>query len=94
MQERSYKLGIIYGKHLLSKFAFNSNQQAVFVIGRKSPSDILINDDKISSQHIQIVHNENNEIYLLDLNSANGTFINGEQIKSGVPYPITAQQYN
>jgi len=91
MQERSYKLGIIYGKHLLSKFAFNSNQQAVYVIGRKSPSDILINDDKISSQHIQIVHNENNEIYLLDLNSANGTFINGEQIKSGVPYLITAK---
>ena len=91
MQERSYKIGVVHGNQLLSKFAFNSGSQGVFIIGRKSPSDIIINDDKISSQHVQIIHNENNEIYLIDLKSSNGTFINGKQINPGVPYPITEQ---
>lgn len=91
MQGRSHKIGIVNGKQLLSKFAFNSGEQGVFVIGRKSPSDILINDDKISSQHVQIIHNENNEVYLIDLNSSNGTYINGKQLNPGVPYPITNQ---
>jgi len=88
MQNRSYKIGIVSGKLLLRKIAFSSNVQNVITIGRNQNCDISIQNAQISGSHAQLIHNLNNELYIVDLISTNGTFVNGQKITSNVPYPI------
>ncbi|MBC8387737.1 MAG: FHA domain-containing protein [Actinobacteria bacterium] len=57
---------------------YNMEKDIVFV-GRSSNSDIVINDKKASRNHARIIHN--NGMYTIeDLNSRNGTRINGQKI--------------
>ena len=46
-------------------------------LGRRGDNDIIIKDPFISKNHFQILEDED-EYYLEDLNSANGTYLNGE----------------
>ena len=48
-------------------------------IGRSNKNTIMIKDPYISKNHLSIVKDEG-EYFLEDLNSANGTFINGDRI--------------
>jgi len=48
-------------------------------IGRDPSCDITIDDVQISRNHVRLFNKEDN-IYLEDLNSTNGTFINGKRI--------------
>jgi tRNA A-37 threonylcarbamoyl transferase component Bud32 len=53
-----------------------------FIIGRALQTDIrIIQDPKISRQHCRIFKKDN-EFYVEDLKSSNGTFVNDEQISS------------
>jgi signal transduction histidine kinase len=54
--------------------------QKVTTIGRAPDSEIHIPDKKISSRHALIVQN-GNEYILKDLNSKNGTYVNGQPVK-------------
>jgi predicted component of type VI protein secretion system len=58
------------------------------VIGRAPNSDILLSKDKLTSRRHANVHYENGRYLLLDEHSANGTFVNGEQIEEAVPYVL------
>ena len=51
----------------------------ITTIGRKRSSDIQILDRFLSSQHSKITMDEG-EYFLEDLNSANGTYLNGDEI--------------
>lgn len=48
-------------------------------LGRRGDNDIIIKDPYISKDHFQIIEDEDN-YYLEDLNSANGTYVNGDRI--------------
>ncbi len=48
-------------------------------LGRRGDNDIIIKDPYISKQHFQIIEDED-EYYLEDLNSVNGTYLNGDRI--------------
>lgn len=50
-------------------------------IGRASSSDIQLVHDGISRQHAQIVTDERGRHVLVDLDSSNGTFIEGQRIR-------------
>ena len=54
-------------------------ESRTYIIGREG--HIYINDPTVSKQHaeIQII---NGEVYLRDLDSTNGTFLNGERIEA------------
>lgn len=52
-------------------------------IGRRNQNNIAIKDPYISKQHMRIVEDEG-DFYLEDLNSANGTFINGDRVMDAV----------
>jgi pSer/pThr/pTyr-binding forkhead associated (FHA) protein len=58
------------------------------VIGRAPTSDILLSKDKLTSRRHANVHYENGKYLLIDEHSANGTFVNGEQIDEAKPYML------
>ncbi len=49
-------------------------------IGRGSSNDVVIKDEVVSTFHAQITISEFGEISIEDLNSKNGTFVNGERV--------------
>ncbi|MBC7088331.1 MAG: FHA domain-containing protein [Tissierellales bacterium] len=48
-------------------------------LGRSNDNDIVIKSPYVSKHHFKIVKDER-EFYIEDLNSSNGTYINGERI--------------
>lgn len=49
-------------------------------IGRSSTNDVTLTDMSVSRQHAQIVRSDNGRYTITDLNSRNGTFVNGQRI--------------
>jgi len=62
--------------------------KAEIKIGRAPDSDILLSKDKLTSRRHATVRYENNQYILQDERSANGTFINGQQIEEMVPQAL------
>lgn len=56
----------------------------VITIGRSSDNDVVIGDFKVSRTHLQLVRNDKGEFSVVDLNSANGTYVNGKRISGEV----------
>jgi pSer/pThr/pTyr-binding forkhead associated (FHA) protein/predicted nucleic acid-binding Zn-ribbon protein len=48
------------------------------IIGRAEDNDIVVDDERISLHHAEIVRNADGSLQLFDLKSAAGTFVNGE----------------
>jgi len=55
------------------------------IIGRAPASDILLSKDKLTSRRHAIVRYENGAYALIDERSANGTFVNGQQLEELSP---------
>tara|TARA_Y100001968_G_C19415122_1_gene748580 strand:+ start:802 stop:1119 length:318 start_codon:yes stop_codon:yes gene_type:complete len=49
-------------------------------IGRNKKNEIILNELKVSNFHAQLLMDENGDIFLNDLQSENGTSVNGEII--------------
>lgn len=47
-------------------------------IGRAEDNDILVDDERISMHHAEIVQNADGSLQVFDLKSSSGTFVNGE----------------
>lgn len=59
-----------------------------FVIGKlREQVDYVLNSKSISRIHAEIIY-ENGSYHIIDINSKNGTFVNGERIESNKNYPI------
>jgi hypothetical protein len=58
----------------------------VLTIGRGRNNDIVIPRDKLTSRLHAVVRYEHNHYALYDEQSANGTFVNGDEIEAGVPH--------
>ncbi len=61
-------------------------KKASISIGRATNNDIVVPRDKLTSRHHATVRYENGHYALYDEHSANGTFLNGDEIEAGVPY--------
>src|SRR6202043_3441958 len=57
-------------------------------IGRAPNSDILLSKDKLTSRRHATVRYENGQYLLRDERSANGTFVNGQQIEDMSPHVL------
>ena len=53
-----------------------------FRIGRREGFDLYLTSRNVSGLHAEILEEENEEFWIHDLNSTNGTFVNGERIRS------------
>ena len=57
--------------------------QREFVIGRSGFCDIVLNKRSVSREHARIFE-QRGEYFIVDLESGNGTFVNGRQIRAAV----------
>ena len=51
-------------------------------VGRSSSNDYVVNDSTVSGQHAILTVNDFGEVTIKDLNSTNGTFVDGKRITS------------
>jgi serine phosphatase RsbU (regulator of sigma subunit) len=58
-------------------------------IGRQPPADIVLADSEVSRAHCRLSL-ENGVLTVTDLNSTNGTFIDGTRIQEPTPMPVGA----
>eukprot|EP00002_Diphylleia_rotans_P019286 TRINITY_DN3733_c0_g2_i1.p1 TRINITY_DN3733_c0_g2~~TRINITY_DN3733_c0_g2_i1.p1 ORF type:complete len:234 (-),score=52.60 TRINITY_DN3733_c0_g2_i1:88-789(-) len=69
----------VYQKEEL-KSTIDISTKACFVIGSHASSDLQHTDQSVSRFHAVLAHHSNGKCYLLDLNSTNGTFLNGQRL--------------
>lgn len=58
-----------------------------FTIGRSPESDLQLPDSKISRDHARLLF-EGDQIHLIDLQSANGTFVDDQRLPPNEPYSL------
>src|SRR5690606_21789207 len=58
-------------------------EEAEILIGRASNAHIRLNDEGVSRRHARIIR-AGDSILVEDMNSANGTLVNGEPVKSRI----------
>ena len=51
-----------------------------FVLGRDEGCDLLVPDEKVSRRHASILKRDDGRIYLEDLGSTNGTYVDGRRV--------------
>ena len=51
------------------------------VVGREEPADAQVDDEALSRTHFLVVR-EGQEYFLVDLNSSNGTWVNGRRVSA------------
>src|SRR6202789_4207149 len=76
---RSFVLRFISGKYQGGEFPIVPDKQ--IVVGRSSDLDMVLVEDMVSRKHARIAMQQD-QIWIEDLGSTNGTFVNGEKIKS------------
>ena len=67
---------VTLGDTVVNKYVFEKD---IVSIGRSRDNDVVIENLAVSRNHARI-RRENGRFYISDLNSANGTFVNGNQI--------------
>jgi diguanylate cyclase (GGDEF)-like protein len=72
---------IIAGKNVGQFFVLERNE---LTIGREGNVHILLDDRAVSRLHATLRHAEGNTFIIEDHNSTNGTYVNGERIRSKV----------
>ncbi|GCE19661.1 hypothetical protein KDK_34610 [Dictyobacter kobayashii] len=70
---------------IIQEYPLDKNE---IVIGRAPTSDILLSKDKLTSRRHATLRYENGQYMLHDEHSANGTFVNGQQLEEATPYPL------
>ena len=91
MNNNNIRLGFVEDDKLLSKFAFAVGQAAIVIIGRDKTAQVIINKSDVSAQHAQLLVNENGELFIVDLGSTNGTYVNGRRLTKGVTEAISSR---
>src|SRR5580658_6852455 len=75
---RSFVLRFISGKYQGGEFPIATDKQ--IIVGRSSDLDMVLVEDMVSRKHARIAM-QSDQIWIEDLGSTNGTFVNGEKIK-------------
>jgi len=88
VQGEKLRLGFVSENKLISKFAFVHGSPAEVVIGREASAQICLPKTVISKQHAQLIFDANSNLFIIDLGSSNGTFLNDRKLEHGVPYQI------
>lgn len=83
------KFGFIQNGRLLKKAKFSGSKPQEVVVGRSGGAQLQIDLNIISGQHLQLIYDGTGRLYITDLGSTNGTYINGNKISANKPVPIS-----
>jgi len=72
-----FALRFISGKYQGGEFPLRMNRE--IIIGRSSDLDMVLVEDMVSRRHAKITSTDQ-DVFIQDLGSTNGTFVNGEKI--------------
>ena len=75
---KQFALRFISGKYQGGEFPLPSQRE--LVVGRSSELDIVLVEDMVSRRHAKITVS-GDQIFIQDLGSTNGSFVNGEKVK-------------
>lgn len=82
--ERGHYLFIVDGPDKGRRIPIETNP---LVIGRAAPADVVLPDQQISRNHCRVCL-AMGEVIVIDLNSSNGTYIDGKRLAGGSPLPV------
>ena len=89
MPTETLKLCFEIDGRLIKKVALLRSEPTVLAIGSaKEGNDVVLQSTAISRSHAQLVLDEEGHLFLIDLGSTNGTFLNGERISGSAPQLI------
>lgn len=84
MKPQAAKFVITLKGNEIKKFAFPKGENVKAVIGKnKSVVDIPISSSYVSGKHLELSKDSYDNLYVKDLNSTNGTYINKKRIAAG-----------
>lgn len=64
------------------------NKKVPCTIGRLHTNTIVLNESRVSRNHLTIQWVDADQFSITDAGSSNGTYLNGEKIESGAPVPL------
>ncbi len=71
-------------KRGLAKFAVYAGKPLKIIIGNDpAKAHVVVKDPYVSKQHLAVIKDEADRIYVRDLHSRNGVFVNGKKLKPG-----------
>lgn len=56
-------------------------EEGISKVGRSSKNNIVIDDERVSTKHAEFRYDDG-RLYLTDMSSRNGTFVNGNRIEA------------
>lgn len=62
-----------------------------YVIGHEKKNEICAEDPSVSSRHARLTVVDDNEMFIEDLESANGTLLSGQAVEGIMPVPLGAR---
>ena len=84
---KATKLVVTAGDKVGTEIALSGRQ---LTIGRAGDSDLIVDDEYASTHHAKLVF-INGDWLVQDLDSTNGTFLDGEKVGTPMPVPMNTQ---
>ena len=90
MSERIYDFIITIDGKENRKFSFVKGVATKIVIGKnKDIADVVVEQSFVSRKHLELYKDENDHLFVTDLNSTNGVFVNNKKINAGERYRLS-----
>jgi serine phosphatase RsbU (regulator of sigma subunit) len=86
-EERAHFLFIVEGPDKGRRIPLTTSP---IVFGRSAPADVVLPDQQVSRSHCRVCL-AMDQVIVIDLDSSNGTFIDGKRLSGGGPLPIGAR---
>ena len=83
MSSIDFKLYFYENNKLFKKVAVEKEYHNSWIVGTGKDAHIKLDNPRVSGNHLQIIYNKQGELHIQDLNSLNGTYLNGIKLEEG-----------
>ena len=81
MSSVDFKLYFYQNNKLFKKVAIEKGAHNSWIVGTGDNAHIKLNNSRVSRNHLQIIYQEQGVLHVQDLDSTNGTYLNGIRLK-------------
>ena len=83
MSNFDFKLYFYQNNQLFKKVGVEKGYHFNLIVGSSKDANICLDNKRISHNHLQLIYNQEGKLYVVDLDSLNGTFLNGNKLVAG-----------